>query len=78
MDTELRAGPLDVDGGLGAGVRDGGMLDLLVERGGAEPRELTSWPEGGGRARMAMAESAEGELDSRQWRRPSLIHSAGW
>ena len=42
MDTELRAGPLDVDGGLGAGVRDGGMLDLLVEGGGAEPRELTS------------------------------------
>ena len=42
MDTELRAGPLDVDGGLGAGVRDGGMLDLLVEGGGAEPRELAS------------------------------------
>ena len=41
MDTELLVGPLDVDGGLGAGVRDGGMLDLLVEGGGAEPRELT-------------------------------------
>ena len=40
MDTELRAGPLD--GGLGAGVRDGGMLDLIVEGGGAEPRELAS------------------------------------
>ena len=40
MDTELRAGPLD--GGLGAGVRDGGMLDLFVEGEGAEPRELTS------------------------------------
>ena len=39
VDTELRAGPLDVDGGLGAGVRDGGMLDLVVEEGGAEPRE---------------------------------------
>ena len=42
MDTELRVGPLDVDGGLGAGVRDGGMLDLLVEGEGAEPREAAS------------------------------------
>ena len=42
VDTELRAGPLDVDGGLGADVCDGGMLDLLVKGGGAEPRELAS------------------------------------
>ena len=42
MDTELRAGPLDVDAGLGVGVRDGGMLDLVLEEGGAEPREAAS------------------------------------
>ena len=42
MEYELRAGAVDVDGGVGAGVREGGMVDLLAEEGAAALREPVS------------------------------------
>ena len=42
-DAELRAGAVDVDGGGGAGVREGGMVDLLAEEGAALREAVSGW-----------------------------------
>ena len=42
MEDKLRAGAVDVDGGVGAGVREGSMVDLLADEGGTAPRDFAS------------------------------------